>query len=114
MPEKWDGLVPCENEFDRLSTADPALLVDWVERGGLGAPSLTFAAEALGRSPAEVAVPCLLKLLEHESPLVREGAIYGAAAFTEGRPEVLAKLRELAERDASPTIRETAREALGD
>lgn len=40
---------------------------------------LTFVAEALGKAPAGHAVPALVKLLAHESRLVLEGAIMGAA-----------------------------------
>jgi HEAT repeat protein len=73
---------------------------------------LTFAAEELGEeAPEEIAVPALLPLLEHKSPVVREGAIYGLAHHLSNE-KVKTKLDELAQKDTSPGVREAASDVL--
>jgi HEAT repeat protein len=72
---------------------------------------LTHAAEIAGQHlPSATVVPVLLDLLNHPSPLVREGAVYGLVAHEEG--DVSAALRALAEQDPSPGVRTAARDAL--
>ena len=111
MSETWRNLTACENEYIRLSEEEPAALVEWIDSGLLDSVGLTLAAEALGRSPAHVAVPCLLRLLKHPKSLVREGAIYGISAF-ESVPGVRAEIFYIACHDASKTIRDIAAQAV--
>lgn len=50
---------------------------------------LTFAAEAMGDCPEEQhdeAIRALKHLLDHPSPVVREGAIYGLAKIAQTNP----------------------------
>lgn len=65
--------------------------------------TLTFAAEVVGGLPTEMAEPALLPLLDHVSPVVREGAIIGLDSHTTDR--VWAKFLAMAEHDPSPGIR---------
>lgn len=96
--------VPCENAFIQLATFNPDLLVEWVESGELTkASDLTFAAEHLGK--CQKALPVLLKLLKHESSLVREGTIYGLFGLKEMISDAL---DECSDHDPSPTIRDIA------
>jgi hypothetical protein len=71
---------------------------------------LTFIAEALGkRTPPPLRY--LAVLARHPSPIVREGAVYGLAPHTEFA-SVRGLLADMANLDASPGVREAAREAL--
>lgn len=100
--------IPCENEYKRLAEADPDLLVEWVESGELNQPSdLTFAAEYLGKCPGSL--PVLLRLLKHDSSLVREGSIYGLQGL---KKMIGDALEEVSKTDSSTTIRGIASECL--
>ncbi len=92
-------------EFERLSKEDPALLVDWVNSGRMSNSDLTFAAESLGNFPA--GFPILYELLNHSSPMVREGAIYGLVTIRESIDE---RIKLLADNDPSPGVRESAKD----
>lgn len=96
--------VPCENAYEELVKSNPDLLVEWVESGELNQPSdLTFAAECLGE--CQKGLPSLLRLLKHESPVVREGAIYGLFRLR----ELIADELEVVEKtDLNATIRDIA------
>lgn len=96
--------IPCENAYVRLVDTSPDLLVEWAESGELIKPSdLTFCAEHLGK--CQKSLPVLLKLLKHESPVVREGAIYGLCGL---RDLIADALDECAEKDPNATIRDIA------
>lgn len=83
---------------------------------------LTFHAERLGDADdIASAYAELRRLLVHASPVVREGAVYGLAKLRARGLEPGKKdcpieilLRNVAEIDASPGVREAAREALED
>lgn len=75
--------------------------------------ALTFAAEAAGVLESRFALPLLLPLLAHESPLVREGAVLGLAKHC-AAPGVFEALEHLSETDPSPGVRSTAKGALED
>ena len=106
---KWGTY--CEALFRELADQAPAELALIVSRGLLNPAKLTYAAEILG-STAErsLVVSTLLPLLRHSSPVVREGVVYGLAPHLS--PEVITRLRAVAEHDPSPAVRTTAREAL--
>ena len=96
--------IPCENAYEQLVASDPDLLVEWAESGELIKPSdLTFAAEHLGK--CQKSLPVLLQLLKHDSPVVREGAIYGLFGL---RELISDALDECAEKDPNATIRDIA------
>lgn len=65
---------PC---FCALAASDPAALVTLT--GYAPISDLTLVAEALGKAPAEHAIPALVKLLAHADRAVVEGAIMGSA-----------------------------------
>ena len=71
---------------------------------------LSFAAEVAGTLPAARAA--LLVLLDHESPTVREGAIYGLSKQLDADPAIRTRLAKIATDDRSGAVREAALEAL--
>jgi hypothetical protein len=78
VKEEQDPNALGEALFERLAQQDPNRLLRMLNSGDLEPALLTHAAETAGRHLAsELVVPVLLKLLQHTSPLVREGAIYG-------------------------------------
>ncbi len=101
------------SDFDSIAESNPKQLIRFLEaEQDIG--NLTFAAEAAaGIEDSHLAVPVLLRLLEHESPIVREGIVYGLAGHIEvwdlGRA-----FKELVENDPSPGVREAAADALDD
>ncbi len=96
---------PCEALFEDLASRDPERLLAMFSE--LEPAFLTHAAEIAGRHiEASRVVPVLLGLLKHESPLVREGAIWGLCYHQSD--EVVAILREVAMNDPSPGVRKAA------
>lgn len=97
--EKWAK----ENPDKLISYLSDPLAENW---------ALTFAAEIAGKSLAsnEVIEP-LLNLLNHISPLVREGTIYGLYNHINVKG-VIEKVKELSEKDTSAGVREAALELL--
>jgi hypothetical protein len=94
--------------FERLVTEDPARLVALLGSHVLGPALLTFAAEIAGKGLAfDVVGAALLALLQHERPIVREGAVYGLREHEE-HPEVAAALAKVAADDPSPGVRASA------
>lgn len=74
---------------------------------------LTFAAEALGKSTRlrpETIRRTLLPLLEHPSPVVREGAIYGIGEHVNA--DARKCLQALWQSDDSPGVRQAAEDVL--
>lgn len=108
---------PSLNRDERLRVA---ARLDLLSRNAIAdIAELSFVAEDVGQVVAhrhqyleEIAVPVLLALLNHASPLVREGAIYGLADFASRRPEVARALMRLGWADPSPGVRDAANEAL--
>lgn len=120
--ETFDG--PCEGAFIALRHQDPEALLALVTGGALRSYDLTFAAEQLGytdRPPPELA-GALLPLLDHESPVVREGAMLALSGFEEWPEDwsdveqlvvdVRARLERVAKEDASKELRGMAAEML--
>jgi len=102
-----------EAMFEFLAVNYPNDLLKLVSGNVLSPPAMTFAAEIAGGTllGPEVRM-ALLPLLDHVSPLVREGAIYGLRQHAD--KTVLEKLRSLAVNDSSPAIRQAARDTLDD
>ena len=96
----------CEADCERLAVSDPAALV--AAFPAMRPTLLTFAAEYLGRAPADVAVPALLPLLDHPKAYVREGALYGLMQCDD--PRAVAAILRAAEHDPSEAVRTIARE----
>ena len=93
-----------------LAVENPARLF-WMLRHSPSLFELTFAAEAAGMlSDSEAVRSALMPLLGHSISLVREGAIYGLARHL--NDSVMVALRELAQSDPSPGVREAAKEVL--
>jgi hypothetical protein len=111
VPQRWS-----RDRIDRLAMSDPAALHLAIERGDLSRAHLSHAAETIGRHPWGNGLEILRGLLRHESPLVREGALYGLAYWLAGDadPEAIAEVRAVAESDPSPGVRETAGVVLAD
>ena len=115
-------LRPCPATFERLAKEAPELLIAWVQTGyQLDAADLSFACEQIGQLPAAErprldydARIALMYRLEHESPIVREGAVYGLAALGGGEGAMFPTglMHDIATKDPSPGVREAARDAL--
>jgi hypothetical protein len=101
-----------ENEFNRLAIDNPTKLISWIEDGTMDFSDLTFAAEALNLTKeSEIVVPCLLKLLGHIQPVVREGAVYGLEGHLNYK-NTHHILRFVSIMDSSEGVRIAAKEAL--
>jgi hypothetical protein len=111
---------PSRAAFEELAAQDPSALVAWVESGELDDADLSFAAEALGEAFFQVVgdvavrrIALLLRLTEHTSPVVREGAVYGLALDVHDSAGARERLEEMARVDTSPGVRQAARDVLG-
>lgn len=102
---------PCEAMFELLAQRYPRELAKLISSEKLRPADLTFAAEALGRTPdAQLVQRTLLPLLRHTSPLVREGAIYGLAHCL--NEAVRREILQIAQSDPSPGVRASAEDLL--
>ncbi|MBI4586015.1 MAG: HEAT repeat domain-containing protein [Planctomycetes bacterium] len=105
--------VITEKDFYIFAKNDPTKLIQLISAEILEPNDLTFAAEAAGTiQDKEIAVPVLLRLLEHMSPVVREGAVYGLSNHLSQR--VIERLKEVERLDRSPGVKEAVREVLED
>ncbi len=103
--------APSEALFERLAVENPARLLAMLISSELKPSMLTYAAEIAGRSlPTHQVAPLLIKLLSHESAVVREGAVYGLEEHS--GQEVTNELRRVFETDPSPGVRTAAKGAL--
>lgn len=107
-PKPWS-----EAAMERLASEDPKALVAILTAPDPDAVKLTFAAEIAGRTMSGEAavVHALLRLLRHESPCVREGAVLGLS-HVDYDDSVTRALRRVAANDASPGVREQAKAVL--
>lgn len=106
---------PSQALFEQLAQRDPARLLSLIDSGRLPSHLLTYAAEWAGHavSNPRMAIRCLLGLLRHSSPIVREGAVYGLANFA-SQGEIRDALMRLAFGESSPGVRAAAFEVLED
>lgn len=105
-------LMPSQDNFEYLAHYDAPRLLRWIVSGDLSDATLTFAAEAAGFIANSVAVlGVLVPLLKHDSPPVREGAVYGLQRHLH-EPQAREALKRVAAGDASLGVREAAQEAL--
>lgn len=108
---RWSDV--CEAMFEFLAGQYPGEILKLVSSTVLSPAALTFAAEVAGRTSNSQAVcTTLMPLLDHESPLVREGAIYGLRNHADDI--VVKKLKVLAQSDPSAAIRQVASDTLAD
>lgn len=104
---------PSRSYFRKLTRLKPKRMIELISGDTLDLADLTFAAEIAGEINDErLVVPTLLKLLDHESSLVREGAVYGLSNHL--TDEVRGRLRLLGLNDASQGVRDAASDALED
>jgi hypothetical protein len=103
--------VYCENLFIQLAAERPKALVRLIQSNVLSPAQLTFAAEHLGKAAASISVPVLLELLHHESPLVREGALYGLSKHCKNK-DVQDALQKCVQTDVSQSIKDISEELL--
>jgi HEAT repeat protein len=97
------------SHWQALAVSDPDRLVAALSGDDLPTWELSFAAEVAGCLPTARAA--LLALLAHESPTVREGAIYGLAQQLDNDPSIREYLTKMTH-DRSGAVREAANEAL--
>ncbi|MBO6936458.1 MAG: HEAT repeat domain-containing protein [Deltaproteobacteria bacterium] len=110
-----DAPSPSRAAFERMVQESPARLAAWVFEAALPRGHLSHAAEILGRGTASCAATSgvefvLTRLLEHPSPVVREGAVYGLGFHLS--PAVRQTLERLSHEDPSDGVREAAEEVL--
>jgi HEAT repeat protein len=106
---RWPNVS--EEMFEALAERFPKDLLNLLSSDTLAPSALTFAAEIAGRIPDGAAVRlALTPLLEHESAIVREGAIYGLRGHLD--EESATKLKALADTDTSPAVRQVAADTL--
>jgi hypothetical protein len=99
------------NDFNWMASNDPDKLLAMIKEGQLRPSKLTFAAEAAGLIENSGPVrEALVPLLQHESPVVREGAIYGLSNHLNNN--VLTILMFIAQEDSSPAVRQAAADLL--
>ncbi len=104
----------CEDEFEYLARENPADLVRLMNEELASKPALlTFAAEALGSvRDSRFVMQTLIPLLNHQEPVVREGAVIGLMGHTASSIEVRTALRQRAARDESPGVKAAIVDAL--
>jgi len=101
-----------EDRFVEMARSNPSGLLELLFKENISPADLTFAASAAGDIPdSELVVPMLLKLLEHKSAIVREGAIYGLSNYLPS-DTIYDKFRELRSSDHSTGVRETLAQIL--
>lgn len=99
--------------FEDLFEVSPAKLLFLIRSGALTNAELTFAVEIVGRAGSDFSDEIravLVPLLDHESPVVREGAIYGVTRHK--NDSVTAVLQRIAETDSYECLRKAAIEAI--
>jgi len=102
-----------DTELVEWASRDPQRLVNVLKSDLLRSSDLTFAAEAAGAiEDSDIVRDALCALLKHESPLVREGAIYGLVHHLDD--SVVVSLRRIVDLDPSPGVRDAAADALGE
>lgn len=104
----------CIEEFEWLARNNPAelvrLVVSEVARDSV---LLSHAVEAMSLShDPTLILPALMRVLAHDRPFVRESAILGIAPFLSGSLQARDRVREIAQFDTSPGVREAAADAL--
>lgn len=108
MHHQWS-----RSHFRSLRKRAPKRLVMLISGDTLDVADLTFAAEIAGEIEEESSVvPALLKLLDHDSSLVREGAVYGLVNHLTA--DVRDRLCLMSLNDPSPGVRDAASDAIED
>ena len=99
-----------EDLFLALARREPYILAQLIASGMLTDMALTFAAECMGQADdGGLILQVLVPLLQHASPVVREGAIYGLLELSSS--EASAAIQAAAVNDASPGVRRAAARA---
>jgi HEAT repeat protein len=109
-----NNLPKSEYDLIELSRTDPNRLEQYIQNEEFELPLLTFAAEILGETENPKFIPTLLGLLDHKSPLAREGAILGLEYYLQenSNETIIKKLEEISTSDPSPGIRNVAEDVL--
>lgn len=103
---------PSIESFGRLAKDFPYDLERWLNSGLLSTAQLSLALEEVrGIEDRDHAVRTLLRFSNNPQPLVREGAIYGLADFTD-LEKVRERLTRMSETDDNEGLRKAAAEAL--
>lgn len=104
----WKG-----EPFEEMAIREPQRLINLLTSNTLAFHDLTFAAEAAGRIRSDASLYALCELLNHHSPLVREGAVYGLSTSID-REWVRTRLHCVSIKDPVAGVREAAADALGE
>ena len=104
-----------EDQMEELASKYTPLFIDFLTEDRFTPPYLTFAAEIAGRAVrGQEIVSILGRLIEHESALVREGAVYGSRYHINDSPEMRERVKRHTDPsiEHSPGVRSAARAAL--
>ncbi len=104
-----------EGELEAFAASDPSGFLELLVSGRLEPADLTFAAEIAGTiEPTIEVVPFLLRLLEDEHAVVREGAVYGLLPHLERSRQAREALRrhQSSGYEPSPGVRAATTDAL--
>jgi len=105
---------PCESYFQKLADESPEKLELYIRKTYLNPSQLTFAIEILGDTCSyQIADRTIIPMLWHESPIVREGAVYGLRRFITN-PTVSECLNSILKADPSPGVRQVIKDMLSD
>ena len=106
---------PCENTFEEMAKESPLRLIEWISCDEIRPPFLTYALEILGKTEDDSSLvsPVLLSMTYHQSPLVREGAVYGLENHI-GFRGVRERLFYMSSYDPIPGVTQACLEVLGE
>ena len=107
LAEKHGFARPCRGLLRHLATFDPNALLKMCREHTLVPTLLTFAAEYIGE--IEGSTDVLIGLLDHPSPIVREGAMLG---MPDDNDEAFIAVSSKVEAETSPAVKEVMSEYL--
>ena len=104
---------PCVEMFEYLAGTHPEELLRLICEETIPPTALTFAAEIAGSiKDSSCVAHVLISLLDHEHPVVREGALYGLERHQTNDAKIA--IKRIAEHDPNKEVRAVAREIIED
>ena len=101
--------VLCENYFKKLKEEDPDTLAFYINESNMSIGLLSIALPYLGETRNTKYLCTILGHINHESAIVREGAIIALWEYADTYKDVvLMEYKHMAEFDASETLRTMA------
>lgn len=105
---------PSDSELIRLANYDVDAILDWLNSGVLKDADLSFAIEIAGNciKDTNLIEPTIIKLLQHETPAVREGALNACEKHLKFSETLRRRVEYIAYTDQNETICKTAQQIL--